>query len=308
MSPRYSDYDNWAWLYNQTMGPEYSQPQLDLLKRVLLPYVPPQGEILDLCCGTGQLIQPLVEAGYKVTGLDGSAEMLSHAKENAPKATYCLEDARTFDIGKDFNGVFSTSASLNHLMTLEDLTQVFERVYASLQAGGIFVFDLNHPQQLERWWRGQPTEGALSRYYAWMITPHYDATLAKGDFQVSIFRSSTRAPGILDKILSPIKQFVYELLSRDRFIGFRLKLIQNLLKIEPHWKRKELVYPVKGHNLNDVKQALEQTGFKDISIQTIEGSTEIDQNHSAHFICTKPPSIGSSPNQQSQSTVSTTTA
>ena len=53
MTHRYADYNNWAWLYNQTMGPDYSQPQLDLLKRVLLPHIPAQGKILDLCCGTG---------------------------------------------------------------------------------------------------------------------------------------------------------------------------------------------------------------------------------------------------------------
>jgi len=210
MTHRYADYNNWAWLYNQTMGPDYSQPQLDLLKRVLLPHIPAQGKILDLCCGTGQLIQPLVEAGYEVTGLDGSEDMLYYAYKNAPQATYCLEDARTFDLNQQFDGVFSTSASLNHLMSLEDLTQVFQRVYGCLKDNGVFIFDLNHPQQLERWWRGQPTEGALSRHYAWMITPHYDANLAQGDFQVTIFQPPTQSPNFLASLFSPLKQLLYE--------------------------------------------------------------------------------------------------
>lgn len=303
MTSRYSDYNNWAWLYNQTVGPEYSQPQLDLLKRVFLPYIPKQGKILDLCCGTGQLIQPLVEAGYQVTGLDGSENMLSYARKNAPQATYCLADARTFDLGDSpeerlrqrFDGVFSTSASLNHIMTVEDLTQVFERVYASLQDGGIFVFDLNHPKQLERWWRGQPTEGALSRYYAWMITPHYDASLAKGDFQVVIYQAPERSSTFRDKILSPFKRLTYNILSRPRFIGLRLKLIQKLAKLEPHWERRELIYPVKGHDLKGVKSALEKAGFEKISIQTIDGKSEIDAHHSAHFICSRLASVERSP-------------
>ncbi|MGB3299155.1 MAG: class I SAM-dependent methyltransferase [Phormidesmis sp.] len=298
MTSRYADYNNWAWLYNQTMGPEYSQPQLDLLKRVLLPHIPPQGKILDLCCGTGQLIQPLIDAGYQVTGLDGSENMLSYARENAPQATYCLADARTFDLGdRSFDGIFSTSASLNHIMTIEDLTQVFNRVYASLQDGGMFVFDLNHPQQLERWWQGRPTEGALSRHYAWIITPHYDASLAKGDFQVTISQATVsqatvsqaleRSPNPTNTLLSPVKRLIYALLSRPRFIGLRLKLIQNINRFEPHWKSRELTYPVKGHSLNDVKTALEKAGFEKISIQTIDGNSEIDTHHSAHFICSK---------------------
>lgn len=288
MTSRYSDYNNWAWLYNQTMGPEYSQPQLNLLKRVLLPHIPAQGNILDLCCGTGQLIQPLIDLGYQVTGLDGSEDMLRYARKNSPQASYCLEDARTFELGKQFDGIFSTSASLNHLMTLEDLTQVFQRVQVSLKDGGFFVFDLNHPKQLERWWQGQPTEGELSRYYAWMITPHYDASLAKGDFQVTIFQAPAQVPSLLETLLSPIKRLVYKVLSLPRFIGLRLKLIQNMATVEPQWKRRELTYPIKGHNLDHVKAALAQTGFQDISIQTIDGSTTIDTHHSAHFICTKP--------------------
>ncbi|MEL6553020.1 MAG: class I SAM-dependent methyltransferase [Cyanobacteria bacterium J06621_11] len=295
MTSRYSDYDNWAWLYNQTMGPDYRQPQLDLLKRVLLPYIPAQGNILDLCCGTGQLIQPLIQAGYQVTGLDGSEDMLRYAKDNAPAATYALADARTFNLGDNyFDGAFSTSASLNHLMSIEELTQVFNRVYASLKAGGIFAFDLNHPEQLQRWWRSHPTEGAITSRYAWLITPHYNATSANGNFQVTIFqapKTQTHKPkstNPLEHLLAPIKHVIYKALSKPRFIGLRLKLIQNLNKIEPHWQRRELTYPVKGHNLSHVLAALEQTGFSNISLQTIEGHSTIDTEHSAHFICHKP--------------------
>ena len=289
MTSRYSDYNNWAWLYNQTMGPDYSQPQLALLKRVLLPHIPAQGNILDLCCGTGQLIQPLIEAGYQVTGLDGSEDMLNYARQNAPQAAYCLEDARSFELS-GFDGAFSTSASLNHLMSLEALTQVFDRVYCSLQDGGIFVFDLNHPQQLERWWQGHPTEGEINSNYAWMITPEYDSSVDEGAFRVTIFQPAAKQPGN-----SPLKRLLYKILSRPRFIGLRLRLIQNLAVFEPHWQRHDLTYPVKGHDLSQVEAALQHTGFEEISIQTIDGSSEIDTHHSAHFICTKPAFVQSSP-------------
>jgi len=301
MSSRYSDYNNWAWLYNQTMGPDYSKPQLDLLESVFLPHVPSEGKILDLCCGTGQLIQPLVQKGYQVTGLDGSEEMLSYADKNAPQATYSLQDARIFFFPHSFDGIFSTSASLNHLMTLEDLTQVFERVYTALNNGGIFLFDLNHPEQLTRWWRGQPTEGELNDRHAWIVTPHYDKDLAAGDFQVTVFQAPNQPPSLIGKILSPLKQGLYKLLSQPRFIGLRLKLIQNLAKLEPSWQRQQLTYPVKGHSLDSVKSALEQIGFQNISLQTIDGKFHIDQNHSAHFICAKPTSAQADSAQPSSS-------
>ena len=122
-----TDYNNWAWLYNQTMGPEYSQPQLDFLRSHFLPHLPKGGKVLDLCCGTGQLISPLLEEGYEITGLDSSGEMLTYAHQNAPDAEYICADARTFKLSQPVNGIFSTSASLNHIMTLEELAQGFSR-------------------------------------------------------------------------------------------------------------------------------------------------------------------------------------
>ncbi|MEL6383136.1 MAG: class I SAM-dependent methyltransferase, partial [Cyanobacteria bacterium J06626_18] len=116
-STRYTEYDTWAWLYNETMGPEYGRAQLQFLQRVLLPELPANAAILDLCCGTGQLIQPLIEAGCRVTGLDSSEGMLAYARQNAPQGTYRLEDARSFHLPEQFDGAFSTSASLNHIMT-----------------------------------------------------------------------------------------------------------------------------------------------------------------------------------------------
>ncbi|NJO80372.1 MAG: hypothetical protein HC827_18920 [Cyanobacteria bacterium RM1_2_2] len=40
LSNRYTEYDTWAWLYNQTMGPQYSASQIRPLENLLLPSVP----------------------------------------------------------------------------------------------------------------------------------------------------------------------------------------------------------------------------------------------------------------------------
>ncbi|MEL6351371.1 MAG: class I SAM-dependent methyltransferase [Cyanobacteria bacterium J06627_28] len=283
-----TDYNNWAWLYNQTMGPEYSQPQLDFLRSHFLPHLPQGAKVLDLCCGTGQLISPLLAAGYQVTGLDSSDEMLTYAHKNAPAAEYICADACTFNLSQPVDGIFSTSASLNHIMTMEDLAQVFSQSYANLSSGGLLAFDLNHPQQLARWWHSQPTEGEIDADYAWMITPNYNSAASEGDFTVTIYQAPQSANGAITSWHSAIRQRLYQLLSRPRFIGLRLKLIQNFHWLEPSWVKKELVYPVKGHNLEAVKQALQVAGFAEVSMLTIDGSAEIDSNHSAHFIAKKP--------------------
>ncbi|MGD1862583.1 MAG: class I SAM-dependent methyltransferase [Leptolyngbyaceae cyanobacterium] len=282
---RYTDYDTWAWLYNETMGPDYGREQLKFLQRVLLPHLPPHAAILDLCCGTGQLIQPLVAAGYQVTGLDGSERMLTYAHQNAPQATFMLEDARRFRLPEPVDGAFSTSASLNHIMTLDDLTLVFRNVYQDLRPGGIFAFDLNHPDQMQKWWRGRIVEGEIGPRNAWRLTPEYHPETSEGAFHVEIFQAQSSTDW-LSRLMRPLKQALYRLLSLRRLTGLRLRLLSRFEQMEPTWTRSPLTYRVKGHPLPDVQAALEAVGFTAITLETIDGAP-LDANHSAHFICHK---------------------
>jgi len=282
---RYNAYDTWAWLYNETMGPEYSKGQLQLLERVLLFNIPANSKIFDLCCGTGQLIQPLLDRGFQVTGLDGSETMLKYAQKNAPDAEFWLDDARHFSKPAQFEAAFSTSASLNHIMSLEELTKVFRNVYDVLKPGGIFLFDLNHPGQMAKWWRGQIAEGEIHGRYAWHLTPQYDAAADQGKFEVSVFETSAKPKSLPAKALQPLKKVLYKILSLRRLTRFRLKLLANFAALEPSWRTSKLDYPVKGHRIDEVQAALERVGFTQIQVETIEGDTTIDDNHSAHFIC-----------------------
>ncbi|MFC1920882.1 class I SAM-dependent DNA methyltransferase [Chloroflexota bacterium] len=140
---RYSDYDPFARVYNQHWGNNFIPLVFPVLEENLLKYLPEGVKILDLCCGTGQLAGLLGDRGYAVTGLDGSEEMLRYARENAPSAEFILADARSFKLTEDYPVVISTFDSLNHIMTLEELTDTFRNVYSVLSENGIFFFDLN---------------------------------------------------------------------------------------------------------------------------------------------------------------------
>jgi SAM-dependent methyltransferase len=139
-------YDQFAWFYNRYWGPEFCQDVFPVFERILLPLVPPPARILDLCCGTGQIAARLAELGYEVTGLDGSSGMLDFARLNSPRTDFILADARSFRLPEGtapFDLVVSSFDSLNHILTVEELDQVFQNVYRSLVEGGIFLFDLN---------------------------------------------------------------------------------------------------------------------------------------------------------------------
>jgi len=139
----YSDYDRFAWVYNKHWGNEFTHLALQVLGKLVFPHLPAKAKILDLCCGTGQLTQALISRGYRVTGLDQSAEMLRFARENAPSGKFIVDDARSFKLPAVYHAAVSTFDSLNHIMSLDELTDVFGNVYASLHEGGLFLFDLN---------------------------------------------------------------------------------------------------------------------------------------------------------------------
>ncbi len=147
----YSDYDRFAWFYNQYLGPLFGSRVLPILDKLLLSHIPADGNIFDLCCGTGQLADMLTKRGFHVTGIDGSEEMLRYARENVGDAKFIFGDARFFNSSAVYHGVISTCDSLNHIMSLEQLKLVFQNVYAALIEGGIFVFDLNMEERYKKY-------------------------------------------------------------------------------------------------------------------------------------------------------------
>jgi SAM-dependent methyltransferase len=149
---RYSDYDPFAWLYANAWGEPFHRAVQAPLERVFYPHLPARAKVLDLCCGDGRLAAVLAQRGYSVTGIDGSEEMLSYARERCPKARFLLADARDFELPPTFHAVLSTFDSLNHVMTTAHLARVFQRVWDCLRPGGIFLFDLNREEAYVNSW------------------------------------------------------------------------------------------------------------------------------------------------------------
>ena len=92
----YSSYDSFAWMYNKHWGNTFLPVVLPILDNLVLTKISKNARILDLCCGTGQMAQQLKTLGYRVTGIDGSPEMLRYARENAPGVEFLQADARSF--------------------------------------------------------------------------------------------------------------------------------------------------------------------------------------------------------------------
>ena len=140
--------DQYDLLYS---GKDY-EAECDMIEEVFRRHG--QGDVktvLDLGCGTGNHAIPLARRGYRVTGVDLSADMLVHAREKAagiqlPEGSampmFIQGDVRNVDLGEQSDAVLMMFAVLGYQLSNEDVAAALRNVRRHLRPGGLFVFDV----------------------------------------------------------------------------------------------------------------------------------------------------------------------
>ncbi|MDR2919419.1 MAG: class I SAM-dependent methyltransferase [Tannerella sp.] len=107
------------------------------------------GNILELCCGTGRLTIPLAQEGYNITGVDNSTSMLEQAKEKANELNapirFIESDIRSLDLPEVYDIIFIPFNSIHHLYDNQDFFDVLISVKKHLKKNGYFIFDCFNP-------------------------------------------------------------------------------------------------------------------------------------------------------------------
>ncbi|MGA5699703.1 methyltransferase domain-containing protein [Peterkaempfera bronchialis] len=99
--------------------------------------------VLEVCCGTGLMLEQLALRGFKVTGLDRSAAMLDHARKRLGDEVPLLHaELPSIPVDRRFDAVISPGAAFNYLPGEDDLAATFRAVAEVLRPGGSFVFDI----------------------------------------------------------------------------------------------------------------------------------------------------------------------
>ena len=102
------------------------------------------GNILELCCGSGRVTQELIKDGQNITVLDNSIEMLDIIRaKNLPNLEIINSDMTTFNIEKQFKFAFISYSSFQQLLSLEEQIKCLENIHDHLEDGGVLAMDIN---------------------------------------------------------------------------------------------------------------------------------------------------------------------
>ena len=208
-------------MYHVLWADWYLPAALPALDKLFFSQLPRRAHVLDLCCGSGHVTKEILKRGYRVTGVDSSAQLIALAKRDLPSADFRVQDATRLKLNRSYDAALSTFDSLNHILTLEDLTKVFEGVYRYLERDGLFVFDMNLEEAYtadSQQWTVDTSDRSVS-----LVRGRYDPT-HKRAFTELIWFVSTGKDNLWQRRHSVVEQRCYEeseILMALREAGFR---------------------------------------------------------------------------------------
>ena len=140
-------YASFAQYYDSlTHNVEYAR-RADYLCTLLAHLGHAPGLTLDLACGTGSLTVELAKRGMDIYGIDGSADMLSVARQKAAESgldlLFLCQKMQKLDLYGTVDTVICALDSINHLTLEKDVQTAFDRVSLFMNPGGWFLFDVN---------------------------------------------------------------------------------------------------------------------------------------------------------------------
>lgn len=145
---KWDSYRNLARVYDRLMDDVDYGRWLDYARRIWGDRKPET--VVDLACGTGTMAKMLAQQGFRVIGVDISEDMLAVAEEKSRglDVRYLHQDMRALTLSEPVDTVVCFFDSINYLLEEEDVVRTFEQVFAQLEEGGTFLFDVHTPYKI----------------------------------------------------------------------------------------------------------------------------------------------------------------
>jgi SAM-dependent methyltransferase len=137
-----------ALLYDNCAKPDFNQ-----IVQFIHRENPNRGWAFDVGCGTGSLIERLVNLGWKCSGCDPAPAMIRIARQKNRGSKIHLSSATNFYTDRHIELITCTSDVVNHLPSHLAVKAFFQRAFDSLRPGGMLVFDSLTPGDINLNWQ-----------------------------------------------------------------------------------------------------------------------------------------------------------
>lgn len=140
-----TNYHSFAYVYDKFMDNIPYKQWCEYLTELFHRHSITSGTLVELGCGTASMSMLMADAGYRVIGVDNSADMLSLAEnKTATRTDITLLNQNMCDLNlhSRYDGIYCICDSLNYLLYPDEIALTFSGVEAHLKDGGIFIFDL----------------------------------------------------------------------------------------------------------------------------------------------------------------------
>lgn len=142
-SPALEAYESLAAHYDLFTAGYDHRRWIDALDRLARDHGLSGRRVLDLGCGTGRALDPLLERGYEVVGCDLSPSMIAVAAERHPGVELHVADMRRLpDLGP-FDLVLCLDDAVNYLLDEQELGAALRSIRSVLTERGLLIFDVN---------------------------------------------------------------------------------------------------------------------------------------------------------------------
>ncbi len=214
------EYTGFAEVYDELMEDVPYAEWCERIVSILREYGINDGLVLDLGCGSGTMTELLADAGYDMTGVDLSPEMLEKAKlkkeASGNDILYLCQDMRSFELYGTMRAVVCVCDSINYILEEDELRKVFELVNNYLDPGGLFLFDINTVHKY-RDVIGSMTIAENREDCSFIWENFYDEDKAVNEYDLTIFIRNT--DGLYEKQEETHFQRGYEFEMIKRLIG-----------------------------------------------------------------------------------------
>jgi SAM-dependent methyltransferase len=131
--------------------------------------------ILDMGCGSGQLIREMVKLGYHLEGCDPSPEMLEIAQKDNPGIKFWTDSLPELSNTKssDYHLITCLYDTMNYLQDLGEFQKALQGISGLLCPEGYLIFDVVSEQFCKLYFDNADEEEVIDDNYAYSRHSYY---------------------------------------------------------------------------------------------------------------------------------------